>query len=133
MQLGAVMFCAILFVFFIFLRLISRSGGVSDYIPPGSPEVVIVTVLDDTLSKEYVSKIKENREDYAARHGGLSSSQVNFGVGLINVQVTKTSTLALTTTISDRHPSLGHLFQLYDMLLHSIHTPHISSLYRLTP
>ncbi|MCJ1243932.1 hypothetical protein MMC30_001129 [Trapelia coarctata] len=40
-----------------------------DVIPSGTPEVVIVTVLDPDIREEYVAKIKENREDYVARHG----------------------------------------------------------------
>lgn len=39
-------------------------------IPPGTPEVVVVTVLDkEKMSADYVTKIRENRADYAKRHG----------------------------------------------------------------
>lgn len=42
----------------------------SDRPPPGTPEAVIVTVFDESvLSKEYMDRIKENRRDYATRHG----------------------------------------------------------------
>jgi len=37
--------------------------------PPGTPEVVIVTTIDPKLSETYKNNIKENRKDYAARHG----------------------------------------------------------------
>lgn len=36
----------------------------------GTPEAVIVTLIDpDNMSNEYISRIKENRQDYADRHG----------------------------------------------------------------
>jgi len=37
--------------------------------PPGTPEVVIVTTFDPALSESFKSSIKENRKDYAKRHG----------------------------------------------------------------
>ncbi len=37
--------------------------------PPGTPEVVIVTPLEPSLSQAFVDRIQENRKDYAARHG----------------------------------------------------------------
>lgn len=45
-------------------------SGFSDRPPLGTPEAVIVTVFDESvLSKEYMDRIKENRRDYATRHG----------------------------------------------------------------
>ena len=38
-------------------------------IPPGTPEVVIVTVIEPDLSGTYVAQIKENRDEYASRYG----------------------------------------------------------------
>lgn len=38
-------------------------------VPPGTPEVVIVTVLDEQLSQGYRDMVVRNREMYAARHG----------------------------------------------------------------
>lgn len=49
------------------LRTLSWSSA--ERIPIGTPEVVIVTVLDPDLKPEYIAQIKENREDYATRHG----------------------------------------------------------------
>lgn len=41
-----------------------------DRIPGGTSEAVIVTLIDqEHMSKEYISMIKENRQDYADRHG----------------------------------------------------------------
>lgn len=52
------------------LFLLSRISGRSESIPYGTPPVVIVTVLDSkSYSKEYISNIKENRNEYAKRHG----------------------------------------------------------------
>jgi len=51
------------------LFLISHLGG-SDGVPSGTPPVVIVTVLDqDNYSKAYIDNIKENRIEYARKHG----------------------------------------------------------------
>lgn len=51
-----------------------RLRGSSDYpsavrIPSGTPEVVIVTVLEDGMQNEYVDMIKDNRDTYARLHG----------------------------------------------------------------
>lgn len=44
---------------------VSSVSGASD-----KSKVVIVTVLDDdTYGSEYTQRVKENREDYAKRHG----------------------------------------------------------------
>lgn len=40
---------------------------------PGTPEVVVVTLLDEeSMSAEYISRIKENRQYYANKHGAYS-------------------------------------------------------------
>lgn len=38
-------------------------------LPPGTPEVVIVTPIDSSMGPTYIESIQENRKDYAARHG----------------------------------------------------------------
>ncbi|QIW97155.1 hypothetical protein AMS68_002673 [Peltaster fructicola] len=38
-------------------------------VPGKGPPVVIVTTIDDSLQPAFVNTIKENRKDYAARHG----------------------------------------------------------------
>lgn len=50
--------------------------SVSDVtVSPDKSKVVIVTVLDDdTYGSEYTQRVKENREDYAKRHGKSSFS-----------------------------------------------------------
>lgn len=53
-------------VYYLLTKLLSSSVAVT---PSGTPEVVIVTVLEPDIRDEYVAKIKENREDYASRHG----------------------------------------------------------------
>lgn len=68
LQFGGILACAALFVIF----LISRLSSSSPRAPAGTPNVVIVTVLDrDGMSKDYIRNIEENRKDYAARHGTL--------------------------------------------------------------
>lgn len=42
--------------------------------PEGTPEVVIVTVMDPSMKDSYIRKMKENREDYAQRHGESDGS-----------------------------------------------------------
>lgn len=43
-------------------------------VSPDKSKVVIVTVLDDeTYGSEYIHRVKENREDYAKRHGKSST------------------------------------------------------------
>ena len=52
------------------LFTISRIFGSSDGIPAGTPPVVIVTVLDaDHYSGVYLDTIKQNRNEYAKKHG----------------------------------------------------------------
>ena len=39
-------------------------------LPPGTPETVVVTLLDpDGMSKEYMNRIIENRKHYAVKQG----------------------------------------------------------------
>jgi len=50
--------------------ILSQLLGGSNRIPSGTPPAVIVTVLDhDKYGKEYINNIKENRIQYAAKHG----------------------------------------------------------------
>ncbi|UNI16093.1 putative alpha-1,6-mannosyltransferase mnn11 [Purpureocillium takamizusanense] len=62
-----------LFVFLcIFYLLFGRSkpSPYHERVPSGTPSVVLVTVIDPTnWNNAYLSTIKENREQYAARHG----------------------------------------------------------------
>ena len=67
LQLVAATGCGLLFLIFLVTRIFSTSA---ERAPPGTPETIIVTVLDrDSMSKDYISKIEENRQAYAARHG----------------------------------------------------------------
>jgi mannan polymerase II complex MNN11 subunit len=50
--------------------ILSQIVGGSERIPSGTPPVVVVTVLDpDGYSKDYINNIKENRMEYAKKHG----------------------------------------------------------------
>lgn len=52
------------------LFVISKIVGGLDSAPPGTPPVVIVTVLEPgSHSKRYLDDVKENREHYARKHG----------------------------------------------------------------
>jgi mannan polymerase II complex MNN11 subunit len=52
------------------LFILSRIFGGSNGIPSGTPPVVIVTVLDpSSYSQGYISNVKENRNEYARKHG----------------------------------------------------------------
>lgn len=66
-RLAAYALAALTTIFFL-LWLFSGSSS-RPRIPAGTPEVVIVTTLDPHLSQSYKSSIKENRRDYASRHG----------------------------------------------------------------
>jgi mannan polymerase II complex MNN11 subunit len=58
--------CAVGAVLFILSHILGGSGG----IPSGTPPVVIVTVVDPSrYSTEYISNVKENRNEYARKHG----------------------------------------------------------------
>lgn len=65
--------CAVGAVIFILSQVLGSSEG----IPAGTPLVVIVTVLDpDSYTTDYINNIKENRMEYAKKHGmGLSVSR----------------------------------------------------------
>jgi mannan polymerase II complex MNN11 subunit len=50
--------------------ILSQVLGGSERIPSGTPPVVIVTVLDpESYSNDYINNIKENRIEYAKKHG----------------------------------------------------------------
>ncbi|KAG9229866.1 galactosyl transferase GMA12/MNN10 family-domain-containing protein [Amylocarpus encephaloides] len=52
------------------LWLISSISGGGERIPSGTPPVVIVTVVDEeSYGQAYVKNVKENRREYAKRHG----------------------------------------------------------------
>lgn len=67
LQLGAILACSALFLIYMISRLF---GSSEERIPPGTPEVVVVTLVDEAaMSKEYIGKIQENRRHYASKHG----------------------------------------------------------------
>ena len=67
LKIGAIILCSLVFFILVFSRL-STNGP--ERIQPGTPEVVIVTLIDEeNMSKDYIAKVQDNRKDYAARHG----------------------------------------------------------------
>ena len=66
LKLGAILGCAVLVFFLLALKTFSSSV---EKIPLGTPEVVVVTILDPDMSRQYADRIKENRQYYANQHG----------------------------------------------------------------
>ena len=76
LQLGATIACGALVLIYLLYRLYFDPA---EKAPPGTPDVVIVTLLDqDHMSEDYISKIKENRQDYEDRHGKLNNPYARF-------------------------------------------------------
>ncbi|KAH8697678.1 putative alpha-1,6-mannosyltransferase subunit [Talaromyces proteolyticus] len=71
--IGIIAFTVISVLFFLSRYFRATSGGpitTTILIPSGTPTIVLVTLFDpDTLSEAYLQNIKNNREDYASRHG----------------------------------------------------------------
>ncbi|KZF19942.1 glycosyltransferase family 34 protein [Xylona heveae TC161] len=67
LQSGAILACAAITVLFLLTRIYSFIF--TDRPPAGTPKVVVVTAFDAVHTPVYTEKIKENRRDYASRHG----------------------------------------------------------------
>lgn len=64
----------VLAILFLLSRVVGGGGGES--IPFGTPRVVVVTVLQpDVYGAKYIENIKENRNEYAAKHGKHAARQ----------------------------------------------------------
>jgi mannan polymerase II complex MNN11 subunit len=65
--------------FFILLYLLirgSRNGAYRSYVPTGNPPVVLVSTFDEMqYPKSFVDMIKENRIQYAEKHGKMPSAE----------------------------------------------------------
>lgn len=57
------------FTILFFLLWVVGGSPKTARVPPGTPEVVIVTTVDPSMSQSHKDKIMENRKDYAQRHG----------------------------------------------------------------
>lgn len=73
LKLYAAMALSSVVIVYLLVRFYSFCANLA---PFGTPKVVIVTVLNSSLGKEYMEKIKDNRKDYAARHGMISDPAV---------------------------------------------------------
>ncbi len=67
--------------FITLIYLLTRSGGrqgqYKAHKPSGKPPVVLVTVFDESkFPREYTDLIKENRRQYAAKHGAFPTAVV---------------------------------------------------------
>ena len=67
LQFVALVAFTLLFLIYLGTRLFGPS---TERAPPGTPEVVVVTLLDEaTMSDEYRARIMENRKYYADKNG----------------------------------------------------------------
>lgn len=72
LQFVALTGCTLLLLIYLAIRLF---GSSVERAPPGTPEVVVVTLLDEaTMSDEYRARIMENRKHYADKNGMLETS-----------------------------------------------------------
>lgn len=95
------------FVTLCFLIFGRRWGSASGHVPSGNPPVVIVTMFDSGAHpKEYITKLKENRKAYAAKHGTCTIRSVwHRANSVLFGQRANTSTRFLFRTQATR-PSL---------------------------
>ncbi|ERF74196.1 hypothetical protein EPUS_03386 [Endocarpon pusillum Z07020] len=105
--------CGILTIYLLF-HYVSFSDALVESAPPGTPPVVIVTVLDEQhMSDEYITNIRANRKDYAARQG-----YENFFTSVANyTRYTEPSPSSWTLIPALRHaltkyPHSTHFFSL---------------------
>lgn len=71
-RLKVIALAGLLFVAFVYFVVRPGRGhaALKEYVPSGNPPTVLVTVLDEShYSKPYLDEIRENRIQYAARHG----------------------------------------------------------------
>ncbi|KAK2800249.1 hypothetical protein FQN50_008213 [Emmonsiellopsis sp. PD_5] len=71
-QLKAVAILGLVAITFFFLvsRIFSSGSASGEVVANGQTNIVIVTVLDEEkFGDKYIQRIKQNREDYAQRHG----------------------------------------------------------------
>jgi mannan polymerase II complex MNN11 subunit len=60
----------------------SRHGAPAQRTPSGNPPAVVVTVLDEKkYSKEYLEMVRENRVQYAEKHGMLQDLSMTERMG----------------------------------------------------
>ena len=72
LQSVALIACTLLVFIYLGTRLF---GSTAEKAPPGTPEVVVVTLLDEaTMSDEYRARIMENRKYYAEKNGMLDTA-----------------------------------------------------------
>lgn len=115
LQLAALVGCTLLLLVYLATRLFGSPG---EKAPPGTPEVVVVTLLDEaTMSDEYRARIMENRKYYADKHGmlciGYGSKQLLSDDRCL--QVTLPSSQMFQTTTMAIPPGAGLWSLLYGM------------------
>ena len=113
LQIGGLIACGILVLIYLSTYLFS-SG--SEHIPSGTPEIVVVTVLDEaTMSNEYKERIKENRSYYAKKQGMCFESRMTTKVSdKRREQATPLSSQKSPTTILAPLQGAGQWYQRCD-------------------
>ncbi|GAM84580.1 hypothetical protein ANO11243_025760 [Dothideomycetidae sp. 11243] len=100
------------------IHLFSGGGGGrngKNYVPPGTPKAVVVTVFEETDLASWKESIMENRRDYASRHG-YATFFPNSSAYYVGPSSTPRSWAIL--------PALRHAMTLY---------PHTPYLFHLAP
>ena len=65
--MGAILLAGILLILYLAISLFKPGR---ERVPSGTPETVVVTVLDDaTMNEQYIKRVVENRKFYAEQHG----------------------------------------------------------------
>lgn len=83
LQLGGLIIGALIVLIYL---IASRLRPSKAYVPYGTPEVVIVTLLDEpTMSQAYRNKVVENRQYYADKHGMSDQSFGQHGSELMSL------------------------------------------------
>lgn len=75
---------AFIAIIYLLSRASGRGGHGTRRAPSGKPPVVIVTVIDesDHYSKEYLDLVRENRIQYAEKHGrSIFSTEGYMAIG----------------------------------------------------
>lgn len=114
LQFVALIACTVLFLIYLGTRLF---GSAMEKAPPGTPEVVVVTLLDEaTMSDEYRARIMENRKHYADKNGMRTAFHSMLPRSdNRHLQDIPPSSLMLQTTIMAVPPGAGLWCLLYAM------------------
>jgi hypothetical protein len=81
--------------------------------PAGKPNVVLVTTIDPRQDPFFTDALKQNRRDYAAKHGRRTFNDCRVMGGIhSHIQATKPSSLITPTTLSKTLRKAGQRYPL---------------------